>query len=161
MSVPTSPHPPLYTPENYTQEESLGALIHHVRLRLTQAIDQRISDLDITAAQWIVLKQLALVEGTTASSMCKCIGCDTGSMTRMLDRLEEKGLIRRERSTTDRRVIQLFVTDSGRTMLPAIVPRVVDSLNSALTDFSADELDSLKSMLRRMLVNLDGRNTGD
>lgn len=156
----TSPqHAPLYTIDNYRQEESIGFLLHQVKVRLTQAIDERIGDLDVTAAQWAVLKQIALRDGETATALCKCSGCDTGSMTRMLDRLEEKGLIRRERSTTDRRVVQLHVTEGGADLLPQLVPRVVEALNLALDDFSADELELAKSLLRRMVINLDKRST--
>lgn len=154
----TNDTPPPYTVENYHQEESLGFLLHQAKLRLTQTLDERIGDLDITAAQWTVLKQIALRSGETATTLCKCSGCDTGSMTRMLDRLEEKGLIRRERSTTDRRVVLLHVTDTGRALLPMIVPRVVDVLNQALTDFTPEEIDLAKQLLARIAANLDKRN---
>lgn len=152
---------PLYTIETYTQEDSIGFLLHQAKLRLTQAMDERIGDLGITAAQWVVLKQIALRSGETASALCKCSGCDTGSMTRMLDRLEEKGLIRRERSTADRRVVMLHVTEAGQALLPAIVPRVVDVLNTAVSDFSREELDILKGLMRRVVANLDARAPQD
>lgn len=159
MSHPPDPsHPPLYTVDNYQQDESIGFLVHQVKLRLTQAIDEKISDLDITAAQWVVLKQIALRNGETATALCKCSGCDTGSMTRMLDRLEEKNLIRRERSTTDRRVVLLHVTENGQALLPKVVPLIVEALNYALVDFSGDEFEQAKALLRRMVVNLDARH---
>lgn len=148
-----------YTVENYSQEDSLGFLLHRAKVRLAQSLDDRISDIDITAAQWTVLKQIALRNGETASALCKCIGCDTGSMTRMIDRLEEKGLIRRERSTTDRRVVLLHVTESGKALLPQIVPRVVDILNQALTDFTPAEIEQIKHLLGRVVTNLDKRST--
>lgn len=155
----TNKPPPPYTVENYQQEESLGFLLHQAKLRLTQTLDERVGDLDITTAQWTVLKQIALRNGETASTLCKCSGCDTGSMTRMLDRLEEKGLIRRERSTTDRRVVLLHVTDTGKALLPLIVPRVVDVLNQALTDFTPDEIAQAKQLISRIVANLDKRST--
>ena len=159
MSHPPDPsHPPLYTVDNYQQDESIGFLVHQVKLRLTQAIDEKINDLDITAAQWVVLKQIALRNGETATALCKCSGCDTGSMTRMLDRLEEKDLIRRERSTTDRRVVLLHVTENGQALLPKVVPLIVEALNYALVDFSGDEIEQAKALLRRMVVNLDARH---
>ncbi len=159
MSQPADPSPPShYTVENYQQDESIGFLVHQVKLRLTQAIDEKISDLDITAAQWVVLKQIALRNGETATALCKCSGCDTGSMTRMLDRLEEKHLIRRERSTTDRRVVLLHVTENGQALLPQVVPLIVEALNYALVDFSGDEFEQAKALLRRMVTNLDARH---
>ncbi|WP_079435340.1 MarR family winged helix-turn-helix transcriptional regulator [Zoogloea sp. LCSB751] len=153
-----TPQSPPYTVENYRQEESIGFLLHQAKLRLTQALDERIGDLDITTAQWTVLKQIALRNGETASTLCKCMGCDTGSMTRMIDRLEEKALIRRERSTTDRRVVLLHVTDTGKALLPLLVPRVVDMLNQALRDFTPEEIVLTKQLISRIVTNLDKRN---
>lgn len=157
--ITDTPRPPLYTVDNYRQEESLGFLLHQAKLRLTQALDEKIGDLDITTAQWAVLKQIALRSGETATALCKCSGCDTGSMTRMLDRLEEKDLIRRERSTTDRRVVLLHVTDTGQALLPHIVPRVVEVLNQALADFTPDEHELARRLLSRIVANLDQRGT--
>jgi DNA-binding MarR family transcriptional regulator len=156
---PDPSRPPPYTLANYVTEESLGFLIHQVKVRLGQAIDEGIAHLDITTPQWAVLKEIARGEGETASALCRGSGCDTGSMTRMLDRLEEKGLIRRERSATDRRVVRLAATETGAALLPQILPQVVNALNTAVTDFSQDELDQLKKLLSRMAGNLDKRNT--
>ena len=156
MTTPADPNrPPPYTVENYQQDESIGFLVHQVKVRLTQAIDEQLGDVDITAPQWAVLKQIALRSGETASALCKCSGCDTGSMTRMLDRLEEKGLIRRERSTVDRRVVQLHVTDEGTALLPQVVPKVVQALNVAVGDFTPDELDLAKADLLKMSAEKD------
>ena len=78
---------------------------------------------------------------------------DPASMTRALDRLESKGLVVRERSSTDRRVVQLALTEEGRTVA-ALVPAVLSEvLNGHLTGFSHEEWHSLLGMLRRMLVN--------
>lgn len=152
-------HPPLYTPENYSQDESIGFILHQAKVRLAQAIDEEIGGLDVTTAQWAVLKQIAQGNGETATALCRCMGCDTGSMTRMLDRLEEKGLIQRERSTSDRRVVQLSISASGRELLPQLVPPVVRVLNHAVNDFSRDELELTKTLLRRMIANLSRRGS--
>ena len=55
----------------------------------------------------------------SASDLCKGISYDAGAMTRMLDRLEGKGLIRRNRSAQDRRLMHLELTEEGRAGLSA------------------------------------------
>ena len=150
--------PAFYTVENYHQQDSIGFLLHQAKVRLTQHIDEQISGHGITAAQWAVLKQMNT--GTTASALCRCSGHDTGSMTRMLDRLEEKGLICRERSTTDRRVVELHTTPAGQELLGQVVPLVVNALNQSLQGFSAEEFELAKSLLRRMIGNLDEHREG-
>jgi len=74
-------------------------------------------------------------------------------MTRTLDRMEAKGLCRRERSATDRRMVTLTLTDSGREaaqVIPDVLSRVQ---NAHLVGFSPDEFELLKSLLRRILAN--------
>lgn len=154
----TNATPPFYTVENYHQQDSIGFLLHQTKVRLTQHIDEQIGGHGITAAQWAVLKQITT--GATASALCRCSGHDTGSMTRMLDRLEEKGLISRERSTADRRVVELHITLAGQALLGQVVPLVVDALNQALVGFSPEEFDQAKTLLRRMVSNLDEHREG-
>jgi DNA-binding MarR family transcriptional regulator len=78
---------------------------------------------------------------------------DAGAMTRTLDRLEAKGLCRRERSDSDRRVVNINLTDAGRTAA-AEIPHVLSRVQNAnLSGFSTDEFETLKGYLRRILVN--------
>jgi MarR family transcriptional regulator, multiple antibiotic resistance protein MarR len=145
----------LYTVETWTVDESLGYLITQVRARLIAAIDTELADMGITWAQWGILLKIANGMSSTAADLCRNAGCDTGSMTRMLDRLEEKGLIRRERSAQDRRVVLLRLTEAGKALYPKLPPVAVKVLNHHLRGFTRGELDTFKGFLRRMLANAD------
>ena len=118
------------------------------------AMDAELASIGITWAQGTTLFWIANSrEGTTSAELCRVIGTDTGSMTRMLDRLERKALIRRERSTEDRRVVNLTITPAGSEFcakLPPIGDRV---FNRFAEGFSPEELLVLKGFLRRMLSN--------
>jgi len=144
---------PLYSTETWTMDESLGYLLHQVKGRLMAAIDAELEPLDITWAQWGTLLHIANGSAKTASELCRNMAGDTGSMTRMLDRLEQKGLIRRERSSQDRRIVRLFLTEAGQKLYPRLPPIAVKVLNQHLQGFSRDELETMKSFLRRMLGN--------
>lgn len=146
---------PLYTAETWTMDESLGYLLSQVRSRIVTAIDAEIAPLGITWAQWGTLLQVANGKADTAADLCRHAACDTGSMTRMLDRLEEKGLIRRERCAEDRRVVHLRLTDEGKALYPQLPPIAVKVLNHQLRGFDRAELETLKGFLRRMLANAD------
>jgi DNA-binding MarR family transcriptional regulator len=152
--TPEQEDAPLYSPDTWTLDESLGYLLAQVRGKLVAAIDSELAQLGITWAQWGILLKIASGKGDTASDLCRN-GCDTGSMTRMLDRLEEKGLISRERSLEDRRVVLLRLTEAGKTLYPQLPPIAVKVLNHHLRGFSREELESMKSFLRRMLANAD------
>lgn len=154
MTAPTRPEPePLYTPETYNPEESVGRLIADVSGRLLAAFDGEVTDLGLTGAQWVILMRIGRGCGSTAAELCRFSRYDTGSMTRMLDRLEQKGLVRRVRSCKDRRVMELELTEAGRALMPLLPPVAVKVLNAHLQGFTRAELDLLKSFLQRMRAN--------
>jgi MarR family transcriptional regulator, multiple antibiotic resistance protein MarR len=155
QEIPNSPETPLYTPENWTMDESLGYLLTQVRGRMVAAIDAELAPLDITWAQWGILLQIANGKAETAAELCRNTGCDTGSTTRMLDRLEQKGLLRRERSTEDRRIVHLRLTEAGKELYPQLPEIALKVLNRHLNGFTRSELELFKSFLRRMIANAD------
>ena len=144
---------PLYTPGNYNPEDSVGRLIADVSGRLLAAFDDEMAGMGITGAQWVILMRIANGRGATAAELCRFSRYDTGSMTRMLDRLEEKGLIRRMRSSRDRRIFCLELTDAGRELYPLLPPVAVKVLNAHLEGFTREEVDLLKGFLNRMRTN--------
>jgi DNA-binding MarR family transcriptional regulator len=75
------------------------------------------------------------------------------SMSRMLDRLEEKDLLRRERSESDRRVVHLHLTTKGKKVANRIWPIVVEGMHVHLDGFKKEELAQLNDLLGRMLAN--------
>ena len=70
-------------------------------------------------------------------------GVDTGAMTRTLDRLEAKGLLRRARNQLDRRVVKIELTELGETKAREIPPNIARVLNHHLRGFSTDEVTQL------------------
>jgi DNA-binding MarR family transcriptional regulator len=80
---------------------------------------------------------------------------DSGALTRVIDQLEERGLLARVRRGNDRRKVELELTDEGRRTVESLIPLVVDKLNLALVDFSRDEVAEFK----RLLVKLNSRLT--
>lgn len=77
-------------------------------------------------------------------------------MTRLLDRLEDKGLVRRRRHPGDRRSIIIEVTDEGRAIVPRLAPVFGRVTGRLLAGFSEAEVRELTGMLQRMLENLTG-----
>jgi DNA-binding MarR family transcriptional regulator len=78
---------------------------------------------------------------------------DAGAMTRLLDRMEAKDLCRRVRSEVDRRVVNIELTTAGQVAASGI-PQVLSQVqNDYLSGFSAEEFQTLKLFLRRMLEN--------
>ena len=128
----------------------IGYLITGVRTRMMQEMDASLSPYSLTAAQFIILRRIAEGVATTAAELCRVLEYDTGSMTRMLDRLEEKNVIVRERSSDDRRVVNIQLTAQGAEQYPALREQVRQALHNRFGTLSEAELHTLCSLLERM-----------
>lgn len=151
----------VYSLDTYEPQRALGNLIGRVRSQLLAAIDSELArddllgPLEVTAAQLIVIVSLAGRDcATSASELCKGMSYDAGAMTRMLDRLEAKGLVRRTRSPADRRLVNLELTEAGMGAYPRLREVSMRVLNRALRDFTRDEARLLESLLRRLAHNV-------
>lgn len=144
----------LYTPENYNAEESVGFLVASLRTRMFKAVDIEMSKLGFTAAQWPILRHLAASEPPTAADLCRLLSYDTGSMTRMLTRLERKGVIARVRSEEDRRIVRVKLTAAGRKLHPKLRDAAIRVLNHLTHDMTAAEVQQVSRQLLHMRSNL-------
>lgn len=145
----------LYRANSYRVEDSVGFRFTRLRAALFAAVDREVAPWGVSSAQAAILIYIAHGRGNRASDIARDYSYDTGSMTRMLDRLVAKGLLRRVRDESDRRVVRLELTAKGGKLterLPAVAAR---SLNKLLRGFTRDELDQLNGLLDRMLANVD------
>ena len=140
-----------YRPETWRREESIGYLMGRVMATVKEAVDHDLAPTDLTHSQWVPLLKVYLGEASTVAELARECQVDVGAMTRTLDRLEAKDLVRRVRSSEDRRVVNVELTAEGRQTakkIPAVLCRVQ---NEYLRDFTHDEWQLLKGMLRRIL----------
>ena len=128
-------------------------LVNRVRVELIDALDRELSKFDISAAQLIVLASVANKEADSASRLCKNISYDPGAMTRMIDRLQQKGLIRRIPNPEDRRATNLELTAAGRALYPQLLAAKETVAAQFLRGFGADEVRLLEKLLNRLLDN--------
>jgi DNA-binding MarR family transcriptional regulator len=150
----------IYDIATYQPKKSVGYLLTRVRVEMLAAVDRelatdrRLAPLEISSAQFIVIAMLAASSAPmSASDLCKGISYDAGAMTRMLDRLESKGLIRRNRSTQDRRLMHLELTEEGRAVYPRMREISMAVANQFLRGFTKTEARQLEGLLGRMFEN--------
>ena len=147
-----------YDAKAYDPEQSVGFLMRRVLAGFVQEIEAELEPSGLTNAQWMPLYKLSRQNTVTAAELARGMGLDAGATTRLLDRLEAKGLCQRERSEEDRRVVKLSLTREGK-QAAKLVPEALSRVhNSALADFTPEEWETLKSLLRRMLTNIQTLN---
>jgi DNA-binding MarR family transcriptional regulator len=113
-------------------------------------------DADLTFSQWTVLMALREWRQSTSAEIARNICHDAGSLTRMIDQMEERGLIARLRSDADRRVVMLTLTPKGAALVESVLPRVVEFWNKLLGGFNHVEVKTLIKLLSRLTAAAAG-----
>ena len=138
-------------------DDSFGLLMHFVRQGMISHLDRLLAeqDLGINFTQYRMLKQLAGVPWLSASELARRLEHDAGALTRLLDKMQERGFIKRLSCAEDRRSVQISLTDAGRALARPL-RNISDKLTElALSDLSPDERQSLISMLKRVRATLE------
>ena len=152
--APVTPAQPVfYDPENYQPSESVGYMMRRILHMFTAEVDRQLEPSGLTSAQWVPLLKLHMGSGSTVAELARGCQQDAGSMTRLLDRLEAKGLVRRVRSGEDRRVVNIELTDEGRAAAKQIPAVLCGVQNAHMRGFTTEEWQNLKGVLRRILDN--------
>jgi DNA-binding MarR family transcriptional regulator len=140
-----------YTKDNFILTESVGFALVKARNLIVTEMDAAMKDLDISGQQMGIMLMLKQKLASTPFELSKMLGIDTGLMTRMLDKLEGKGLLVRERDEEDRRVVNLSLTKAGVTVAEQIPEIAPDVLNARLKGFTKAEVNELRRLLRKFV----------
>eukprot|EP01030_Chromulinospumella_sphaerica_P025513 gene25513-25662_t len=97
--------PSFYRPDSYRPEDSVGYLMRSILSHVAQSVEHQLAHTDLTNAQWIPLFKLYNKQASTVAELARACELDNGATTRLLDRMEAKGLVQRVRSEQDRRVV--------------------------------------------------------
>ncbi|WP_321785816.1 MarR family transcriptional regulator [Paraburkholderia sp. J94] len=132
---------------------SLGYFLSTARNVLATRMDRAVAPLGLTSSQIGVILLLWYERARTPNEMSRVLSYDTGSMTRMLDRLERKGFLLRQRSQSDRRVVELVLTPLGRDAAQQLPDAIATVMDDQLRGFSAEEVTTLVHLLQRFIAN--------
>ncbi len=149
--APARPPADFYRAESYTPDDSIGYMMRRIISLVAQGVERELEPSGLTNAQWVPMFKLYMGCASTAAELARQCELDAGSMTRLLDRLEAKQLCSRIRSSDDRRVVNLELTDAGRAAAQEIPAVLCGVQNALLAGFSAEEWQILKGYLRRIL----------
>ena len=131
--------------------DNVGYLITRTKALLWECADAAMARHNVTLAQWIVMNAVHNKPDVTVGEICAEIKYDRGAMTRMVDRLARKGLIRRIRRPGDRRAVHLALTPAGRTLYPKLLATSRETLDAAFAAFSPAEMRTFHAVLRRFV----------
>ncbi|MEC5385269.1 MarR family transcriptional regulator [Uliginosibacterium sp. H3] len=101
-------------------ETHIGFWLRFVSNHVSGQFRRRVEAHGVSVSEWVALRQLFTANGTSASALMDALGMTKGAVSKIVTRLEAKGLIERAADTTDRRAQSLVLTTAGRALVPTL-----------------------------------------
>jgi MarR family transcriptional regulator for hemolysin len=131
-----------------TPERELAFIIKDVARMIGTLADQRARQFGVSRAQWAVLARLDRSEGLKQHELAEMLDLQPITLTRLLDRLAENGLIERRADPNDRRANRLYLMPAARPLLDRLAELGTEMMKTVL-----DGID--RKTVERMLLDLD------
>ncbi|WP_026842792.1 MarR family winged helix-turn-helix transcriptional regulator [Citrifermentans bremense] len=135
---------------DFSLETSVGFTVYRTALTLQLEMARRLKPFDLTPVQWSVLTRLAEQDGLPQKQVAETTFKDQPTTGRILDRLVEKGLVRRDGNPGDRRGFLIFLTEEGRCLRDRIVPVATQMNEDASNGLSFEERKTLLGLLAKV-----------
>jgi MarR family transcriptional regulator for hemolysin len=140
-------------------ERNFGFLLHDVARLMRKRFEQNARGLGLTRAQCSVLAHLSRHEGIQQGGLADILEIEPITLTRLLDRLEEAGLVERRAHPKDRRIRLLHLTDKAHPLIGEIFSIGADTRGEALEGVAEAERERLFAILSSMKANLLAKAT--
>jgi DNA-binding MarR family transcriptional regulator len=133
-------------------EDQLGYWLRALSNLVSEGFAERLQKHDVSVPQWVVLRCLFDMENAPLNELASTIGVDNGALSRMIERLVQKGLIVRETDPTNRRTVRLRLTDTGQQLVPVLAMEADENDESFFGVVSAAERRQLMETVRTLLT---------
>jgi MarR family transcriptional regulator, transcriptional regulator for hemolysin len=135
--------------------ESFGFEISETALVMRRDFDRRASGLGVTRAQWRVLARLNIKNGVRQVDLAEALDIEPITLCRMIDRLEDAGLVERRRDEIDRRAWNIFLTDKAKPLLDEVQSLARQLQEDALMGISQEDQRHALEILARVRANIN------
>lgn len=140
---------------NNLEERTYFFKIDATNKKIRSALQKRFDDegVELTVEQWAVLNHTSQNEGISQIELSEIVYKDTATLTRIIDLLVKKGLMRREMAATDRRRFNIFITDTGREYYNKAFPLMLDIRRQGWASLSDEEYHTFTRILDTIFSN--------
>ena len=136
-----------------TTERGVARLVLLTAREQRAWFERRFAAFGLTMQQAGVLARCGVFAEVSPARIAGFLGTDTAAMTRLIDQLEERGLVTRKPHPRDRRSILLEPTPPGRALLPRLRRIFMQAERTFLSGFTSSEAEQLRALLARMIEN--------
>jgi DNA-binding MarR family transcriptional regulator len=134
--------------------ETLPFEIAETAHALRRAFDRRAVTLGVTRAQWKVLFRLSRTPGLRQVELADMLDVEPITLSRIVDRLQEAGLVERVADPADRRAWRLQLTDKAQPLIAKLRKLAEVLVDEAFAGLDADEVATMRSSLQKIRENL-------
>lgn len=134
--------------------DSIGFLVSDVARLMRRRFDERARTIGVTRPQWRALTALHREEGLTQGALADRLEVEPITLCRMIDRLEEAGLVERRRAPADRRAWHIYLTTKSRALIAQLRVLADDLSDRALEGIPVERQDMFIEVLDRIRGNL-------
>ncbi len=133
---------------------SLGYRIKLLSQILGRTFQDRLAPFGLTTFHWVVLCCLWEEDGLATSRIGERLQQVGGTLTGVLDRMEERGVVRRERDANDRRIWRIWLTEAGKELEKVLPPIAMEIREQAMAGMSTADRELFSSLIDRAIANL-------
>ncbi|HAE58923.1 MAG TPA: MarR family transcriptional regulator [Anaerolineae bacterium] len=139
--------------------EQIRALNAYIRLtRAVEALSARLLSGEklegLTVSQLGVLDALLYLGPMYQKDLAGKILKSSGNLTLVIDNLEKRGLVQRERQGSDRRFVTIFLTGAGRALIERVMPRHADEITTVMSALTPEEQQTLGELCKKLGLSL-------
>ena len=138
----------------FDPEDTIGFLLWDANRAMNREFSDRIARQGVSLGLWPFLRALWEGDGITQRELSEKVRMKGPTTVAALNKLEDRGLVRREGDKKDARKINVFLTPDGRKVYRKVIPEVEAVNTQCLTDLSAEEQAEFKNMIRRIRNNI-------
>ena len=135
--------------------ESVGFVVREVWRLFARCLQPRIAREGVTIGMWFALRMLWDEDGMTQRELGERVGINAPTMVTALNSMERAGLVKRVQHRTDRRKINVFLTERGRKLKTTLWPMAAEVLTIGLSGLTRQQVRSLSKTLTQIRVNLE------
>lgn len=153
--MPVKPTYSSFPRQQILAPHSMGYRLKLLSQLMARNFQEQLEPLGLTPFHWVVLCCLWSEDGLATSAIGEKLKQVGGTLTGVLDRMEERGLICRQRDRQDRRMVRIWLTDTGKELETVLPPIALELSERVMTGFSSEEQQQFSQLIERAIANLD------
>ena len=138
-------------------EENIGLLIHDVARLLRVLYDRQMASIGLTRSQWWLLTYLFFKDGINQSELAILMDIEKAPLSRLLDRMEMKGWVIRKNENKDRRIKNIYLSESVKPLISSMREKAANYRGESLSILTDKDHNKLKDILQILKKDLSSK----